>query len=214
MRPASLNPAGRPAPALTGNLTGFTLLEIIVVMSLFVVLTMVTGDFIVQGLRSTIFGYEQDEAIKNARRATDQMVKEIREAAPSAAGNYIFDTVATNTIRFYSNVDSDSLTERVRYYVASSSLYRGVVEATGSPSYNYPDADETVSRVAQYINNGSDPIFTYYDTDNNLIADPATNKIDIRLIHLRLKVNVTPERAPQDFDVETDIMVRNLKDNL
>lgn len=189
------------------------MIEIIVVMSLFVVMTLVIGDFLIQGLRSTIFGYEQDEAVKNARKAIDSFVKEIREAKTSAAGNYIFDTVATNTIKFYANVDSDTLTERIRYFIATSSLYRGVTKATGSP-LTYSDADETVSQVAKYINNQNIAIFTYYDTNNNLIADPTANKADIRLIHVLLKVNVTPGRAPLDYFAETDVQVRNLKDNL
>lgn len=192
---------------------GFTLLEILVVMSLFVVMMIMIGDFIVQGLRASIFGYDQDEAVKNARKTMEQLTREIRESASSAAGNYVFDTVATNTLKFYTNVDSDSLTERVRYFLDGSVLSRGVVKASGSP-LAYSDADETVSEVARYLNNEGTPIFTYYDTNNALIADPAANKNDIKLIHLLLKVNVTPARAPQDYFVETDIQVRNLKDNL
>ena len=37
---------------------------------------------------------------------------------------------------------------------------------------------------------------------------------EVRLINVILKINVTPLVAPNDYYVETDIQLRNLKDNL
>jgi Tfp pilus assembly protein FimT len=192
---------------------GFSLLEITVIMAIFVTMMIIGSDFVIQGLKSTTFGYEQDEAIQNSRRALNTMTEEIREAAPAANGDYLFNTVGTSTLIFYSNVDSDSYTEKIRYFVVGTYLHRGVTKATGSP-LSYPAGNETVTMVAKYLNNVTIPIFTYFDTDNDLIASASSSIAQIRLIHVSLKVNVTPDRAPNDYFVETDTQIRNLKDNL
>jgi hypothetical protein len=192
---------------------GFSLLEITVIMAIFVTMMIIGSDFVIQGLKSTTFGYEQDEAIQNSRRALNTMTEEIREAAPAANGDYLINTVGTSTLIFYSNVDSDSYTEKIRYFVVGTYLHRGVTKATGSP-LSYPAGNESVTLVAKYLNNGSLPIFAYYDTDNSLIASASSSIVAIRLIHVSLKINVTPNRAPNDYFVETDIQIRNLKDNL
>jgi len=193
--------------------SGFTLVEIMVVMTIFIFLIVVSSDFIIQGLRSTSFGYEQDAAVSNARKALDPLAKEIREAAPAANGNYTFASTTAQNLIFYSNVDTDSDTEKIRYYLTGSTLFRGVTKATGSP-LAYPSGNETVSKIADYINNQSAPVFSYYDTNNNLISNPTASTSAIRMIHLSLKINVTPAIAPGDYVVETDIQIRNLKDNL
>ena len=64
--------------------------------------------------------------------------------------------------------------------------------------------------IASYVNNQEEAIFTYYDNSYN-----ETGLINnVRLINIKLKINVTPERAPMDYTVETDVTLRNLKDNL
>jgi hypothetical protein len=63
--------------------------------------------------------------------------------------------------------------------------------------------------VADYVNNLSSPIFKYYDSDLN----ETTNINDVRSVGVSLKINVTPERAPYDYILESDVQLRNLKDN-
>jgi prepilin-type N-terminal cleavage/methylation domain-containing protein len=195
------------------SLTGFTLLEIIVVISIFLMLAIMSSDYIIQGFRTTAFGYEQDEAVQNGRKVINSLIKEIREAAQSDRGDYLLDAVEEQNFSFYSNIDSDNNTEKVRYFLDNGVLKRGVIEPAGDP-LDYLPADETVSEIAQYINNQAEPMFAYYDTNYNLIANPSANKHDIRLVKVFLKINVTPERAPNDYIIQMDIQIRNLKDNL
>lgn len=58
------------------------------------------------------------------------------------------------------------------------------------------------------------PMFTYYDKNNNILLDSNARLNDTTRIHLELIVNVNPERAPDDFTVETDVQLRNLRPNL
>ena len=192
--------------------SGFTLIEIIVVIMLLGFATSLFANFVVQGYKANLFGKEQDLAVQNGRKATEQVAEEIREASQSDRGNYILDVVAEQNLSFYSNIDDDADTEKVRYFLDNTIFKKGVIEPSGDPIVY--TGTELITDVSQYTNNQSEAIFTYYDTDNNIIADPTTNKNDIRLIHISLKINVTPEIAPQDYYVEMDAQIRNLKDNL
>ena len=193
--------------------SGFTLLEIIVVLAIFIILALISSDYITQGLRSITFGYEQDTAVQNARRVMNQIIEEIREASQSDLGDYLLATVEPQNFSFYSNIDDDLNVEKVRYFLDGGVFKKGLIEPSGSP-LEYLAGDEVVAEVAQDVNNQSEPIFRYYDTDNNIIADPPANIGGIRLINISLKINVTPEKAPQDYYVNADIQIRNLKDNL
>lgn len=193
--------------------SGFSLMEIMVVMSISLIFIFASADFIIQGLRSSTFIYEQDLAVQNARKAQDIMVKEIRKANRAENGEYLLDTVSPQTFTFYSDADSDGATEKVRYFLDGDILKKGLVRATGTP-IGYPAANEEISTLANYVNNQAEPIFYYYDKNNGLIANPPANKQSVRLIEISAKINVTPERAPKDFYVEADVQIRNLKDNL
>ena len=72
------------------------------------------------------------------------------------------------------------------------------------------DQPRSTTTIAQYMNNQDEPVFIYYDNNRAETAD-----IDsIRLINIQLRINVTPWRMPNDYYVETDVHLRNLKDNL
>jgi len=195
------------------NNRGMTIVELMVSISIFMVFMIASSEFIIRGLQSNVFGYEQEDAIANARRAAGVMVEELRRAANSARGDYLFETVATGTIVFYADTDDDGLTERIRYFADGINLKKGSIAPTGTPLV-YDQADEKISTFAIYLNNQSMPIFKYFDTNNDEIANPAANKTRIRLIRTTLKINVTPERAPADYFYTADIQIRNLKDNL
>jgi len=195
------------------NSKGFSLIEVMAVLTISVIFTMISSDFIAQGFRSSTFVYEQDMAVQSARKAQDIMVKEIRKANRAETGEYLLDTVLAQTFTFYSDIDSDGATEKVRYFLDNNILKKGVIRAVGSP-VSYPSGNEVFSILARYINNGANPIFLYYDKNNLLINNPALNKQEIRLIEISAKINVSPEKAPKDFNIEADVQIRNLKDNL
>ncbi|MEA2088897.1 MAG: type II secretion system protein [Patescibacteria group bacterium] len=192
--------------------SGFTLIEIIVVIMLLGFAVTLFTNFVVQGYKANLFGKEQDLAVQNGRKATEQIAEEIREATQSDRGDYSLDVVAEQNLSFYSNIDSDDDIEKVRYFLNGSIFKKGIIEPSGDPIVY--TGTESIIDVSKYINNQSEAIFIYYDTDNNVIADPTTNKNDIRLIRVSLKINVTPEIAPQDYYVEMNAQIRNLKDNL
>ncbi|NTU98758.1 prepilin-type N-terminal cleavage/methylation domain-containing protein [Candidatus Falkowbacteria bacterium] len=192
---------------------GFTFIEVMVTMAIFTLLTVMISEFLINGLRSNVFGYEQDAAVQNARQTANMIAKEVREAMTSVRGDYMINVVATNTITFFADVDNNGYAEKIRYFTQDANLKRGIISASGTP-LNYFANEEKVQTVATYLNNKSLHIFSYYDATSTPIANPTANKNRIRLIHILLKINVTPDRAPADYFYETDVQIRNLKDNL
>jgi hypothetical protein len=93
-----------------------------------------------------------------------------------------------------------------------------VVKPSGDPP-QYILADETINVISRYVRNGSLLFFTYYngdwptDTVNNPLPT-LTRLSDTKLMHVYLKINIDPSRLPDDFDLESDIQIRNLKINL
>ena len=141
------------------------------------------------------------------------MVNEIREGIRSEAGNYVIDTALQQTLTFYGDIDKDDNIEKISYFLENSILKRGVIKPSGDPVI-YNSDDEVITEVAYYVNNQSEPVFTYYDRNNSLIADANSSKTRIKLINISLKINVTPTITPNDYYVEMDAQLRNLKDNL
>ena len=170
------------------NKKGFTLIEILIAVSISVVLAIVVNRFIVQGYKSIIFSSEQEEAVGVARDALEIIVTEIRSANSSEQGAYALLNIEEQDFIFYGDVDNDGETEKVRYFLENSELKRVFTEP--GLLADYSEAGVT-STIASYINNQDDPIFIYYDSEHSEV-DAINN---IRLINVQLEVNVTPERA-------------------
>ncbi len=188
---------------------GYTLVEILVVVFIMMMALFVGADYIINGFRSTTFNIEQEDAIVNARNAVNIFTKEIRGANTSDNGSYTLDTIADQEFIFYSDINDDNSMEKVRYYLDSgdNELMKDVIAA--GPARDYSQAT-TTSIIARYINNQSEPIFTYYDSN----GATTTAIIDVRMIGISLKVNVTPSRAPNDYYIVANVTLRNLKSNL
>lgn len=187
--------------------SGFTLIELLIAISILLMAAALSSEFIIKGFKTTTFESEQETAIRNARRGMEIMVKELRGANNSEKGDYPLATIETNNLIYYSDIDDDNIMDKVRYFVDGSYLKKTVVAPDEDDEYS--GAGETII-ISNYLNNQAEPIFIYYD--NNYSQTASIN--NVRLINIKLKINVTPERAPEDYYVETDVHLRNLKDNL
>lgn len=199
--------------------TGFTLMEVLVVSAIFAIVTLVVAQYILQGYNVNRFSLEMSDATEYAKKGVEIMIKEIREASYADNGDYPIAQADSQSFTFYSDIDSDSAIEKVRYYLNGTNLIKGVIEPTGGPPVQYLSSDEATSTISQYLRNGADPIFYYYNGDypqdviNNPLPTPGAAN-NIRLIRLLLKINIDINRAPDDFSLEQFVNLRNLKDNL
>lgn len=197
---------------------GITLIETVIALGIFVIIVVTWNSIIIQSYRSAEFGRQQQDAIREAQNGIEMMTQELREASTGENGAYALDTADDNQIIFYSDIDKDIYTERVRYWIDGNALKKGITEPSGDP-LDYNLNDEQIKIISNFVNNGSLPLFTYYnenypyDTINNPLPAPA-RLIDTKLIHIFLRINIDPSKAPADFDVESDVQLRNLKTNL
>jgi type II secretory pathway pseudopilin PulG len=197
---------------------GFTLIETLVLVLVFSTAMGAVTSFVYYIYRSSDYDFQQSQAIRNARQGVETMIKEIREAQPADDGSYTLEKADDQEFIFYSDIDKDANVERVRYFLDGSVFKKGVVEPTGLPPVYNLDTEQ-VSILSSYVCNEEGSIFTYYDGDwpgdeiNNPLPTPTRLK-ETKLIHVYLKINVDPERPPTDFELESDVQIRNLKNNL
>jgi prepilin-type N-terminal cleavage/methylation domain-containing protein len=324
--------------------TGFTLIEMLVTMAIFILAIGAVAGFVIMVYRGHAYTFQQSAAINEAKKGVEAMVKELREAKMGDDGSYILEKAEDYEIVFYSDIDKDGATERVRYFIYESSslagdcvtyssggscdvnfpnfssgtidsaevevcvegdlnsgneyveifadgdylgtlcragcdqcaglwqgcttfdvtsqaadgsisftadasaavggrfggfcdwqeenhsmkarfilswteaatsqnvsLRKGVIEPTGYP-IQYPQEQEEISILSRYIRNQL-PIFRYFDGDGQELAAPARLE-ETKLIRVYLVINVNPNRPPQDFELESNVQIRNLKTNL
>jgi prepilin-type N-terminal cleavage/methylation domain-containing protein len=324
--------------------TGFTLIEMLVTMAIFVIALGAITAFVITSYRSYAYTFQQATAINEAKRGIGTMVKEIREAKTGDNGSYVIEKAEDYEMIFYSDIDKDGDTERVRYFIYESNsltgdcvayssggscdvdfsnfsegtidsaqieacvegdlnsgneyveifadgdylgtlcqagcdqcagiwqgctnfdvtnqaadgsilftadgssavgswgggfcdwqeenhsmkakfdfswtetetnqsviLRKGVIQPTGYP-IEYPPENEEITVLSQYIRNQL-PIFRYFDGNGNELEAPARLE-DAKLMRVYLIINVNPERAPHDFELESNVQIRNLKTNL
>lgn len=191
----------------TQNKKGYSLMELVIVISIFIVLMIVGSDYIVRGFKSIAFENEQTSAIAQARKSINIMATEVRKIRMSDKGDYPVSSTTPQFFSFYADIDNDLSAEKVTYFASSSKLYKTVSQPGALLDYT---GTTTTSELADFLNNQTEPIFSYYNASNTVTA--LINQI--RLVNINLKINVTPEIAPNDYYVETDVNLRNLKDNL
>lgn len=93
---------------------------------------------------------------------------------------------------------------------------KGVINPASSP-IQYPPENEEISIISEYVRNAP-PIFEYFYFDENQnqfvkIEDYPAKLLDTKLMKVFLVVNVDPNRPPDDFELESYVQLRNLKES-
>lgn len=201
------------------NQQGITLIELIIVVAILGMLAASISFFITQGFQIQTYSFELASSLNEARTGVETMVKEIRETQIADNGAFPIFLADDNTFIFYGDIDKDAAVERVRYFLSGTDFKKGIIEPTQNP-ITYLEQNEVITTITRYVqNDASTPVFTYYD--NNWPTDTANNPLPtpadvtkVSLIHVFLKINVNPSRAPTNFNLESDVHIRNLKHNL
>lgn len=191
---------------------GFTLVEVIVVTSLFTILSAVLLESIVRFYSINSYTISQSAEVDSARRGMELIVRDLREMTFADNGTYPLAVMGTSTIGFYSDIDRDNSVEYVRYVLTGTTLRKYVYNATGTPlSYSTTTPDETIS-VSANVRNIAQATSTFKFFDDNHILSSATSTVtDIRYIEVQLIVNVDPARSPGEFTIRSSAAPRNLK---
>lgn len=99
---------------------GFTLIETLVAIAIFVLAMGAVSAAIMTAYGTQSQARDQSRAINQARRGIRIMVQEIRKASPGEDGSYPLEKAGDKELIFYSDVDRDSRTEKVRYFLGSA----------------------------------------------------------------------------------------------
>ncbi len=196
---------------------GLTLVEVLVAMA---ILTLI--GFSITAFERDIFSFNSFiQSDLNAqiagRKAITRMVSEMREMSPSSLGSYPIAAAATSTITFYSDIDTDSAKEQIRYYVSGTNIMKSVINPTGSPLV-YNSGSAVVTTVASSVANGtSTPIFEYYDTNYSGTTTPLSTPVNIasiKLVKINILIEAKSSRGIIPLNLTSQVTLRNLKDNL
>jgi len=194
---------------------GFTLVEVLVTAGILAVVGTLLGVFAVTGFKSWDQNRAQVEVQESARSALSRLTKYLREAQVSENGSYPIAAATAQSLTFYSNVDADVNREQIRVFLQSQQLKIGITDPVGSPA-TYPVANESVSVLTNYVQNGAAAVFEYFD-ENFTGSQAAMNPINIqniRLVRLILILDADPAEPPLPVTMQTNVALRNLKDNL
>ena len=187
---------------------GFTFVEAIMAVVIFGLLMGAVAGLIVISYQTESYTWQQSEAIYEARKGVEVMLREIRGGDFGEDGNYVIYTADNYEFGFHSDIDSDGEIEKVRYFLEGTDFKKGVIEAQGIPPA-YPTSSEEIITISHYVRN-SPPIFRYFDKDGQELPPPARKK-DTKLIELFLVINIRPDRPPQDFELKAKAQLRNFK---
>ena len=101
------------------NKSGFTLVETLVTIFITSNIMVVIFGSITIFYRTQSFTWDQSVAVEEARRGIKIMAREIREAKDGDDGSYSIEKADDKEFIFYSDIDKDGATEKVRYYIGS-----------------------------------------------------------------------------------------------
>ncbi len=200
------------------NTSAFTLIEVVVSGSI-----LVTFGLAILGLQYVI-GKTQITAlgsfisVSEGNAAVSGLVRELRTGRPGDNGAYPLEFAGENEIIFFSDVDFDGQTERVRYFLEGTNLTKTVFEPVGFP-VTYPETQSKTKIVSEYVRNAGVPIFYYYnsnwpqDTQNNPLPPPV-ELLEVKMVRVLLIINPYTNQPRKDYVLESFANIRMLKVNL
>ncbi len=156
-------------------------------------------------------------AQEDLRRVLKTASAEIRSMSQPVSGVHVIETAGTSSLSFYTNIDSDSAIEKVRYFLSGTTLKKGVINPTGTPATTYSAGNEILTTIANNLMMGTTTIFEYYDTNYDGTTAPLSqpvNILNIRLVKINIIIDDNPLKSPAPLYMTTQVSIRNLKDNL
>ncbi len=197
---------------------GFTLLEMIIVISIFTILGLAIANFGRDIFWQNLVVSKTLVAESETKLALARLVSELRRAQTASTGSYPLELVSPTEITFYSDIDNNGAREKMHYWLNGQTLKRGITRPTGQP-YTYDPNTEVVGTAVNDIANASSTIFSYYNKnyDGTASSTPLSwpvNVNEVRLIKIELSVDANPNQSPLPLFLSSQVMLRNLKDNL
>lgn len=181
--------------------SGFTLVELLVVMALMLVVGGVVLNGIVSGLRASERGRQRVVALTDLERAVERMARDLRFADPVDAASATSMTV---------NVLRDNAGAQVRHRVTYTVAGGAISESRAV--YNPPSAAAPASTTTRTVIDDLDAattVFSFAKADGQAWNAGTDALSDLAEIQLDLRREL-PDQDP--IQVETSVFVRNVDD--
>ncbi len=199
--------------------SGFSVFEVLIVAALGAGIIFAISNFVIgtAGFQDVVT--QNLDARQDVEQTLQQFTTDVRSIGQSELGAYPIESATTSSLVFFSDIDLDGITERVRFFLATSTgvtttVYRGTIEPTGTPAV-YSLASEIVAPAVRNVVSSSLPLFEYFDAAFIGSQSPMTLPVvlqNIRLIRINLSIDVGP-RAPKPIFYSRTANIRNLRSN-
>jgi len=195
---------------------GVTLLEVLLVVMISASLIFVVGSF--RNNLDTLQNFVGQKL--QSRQDIDQTIQiietEIRSSGPSSLGAYAIESAGTSSFAFFSDIDKDGLFERVRYFLSTSTVQRGIIKPAGNPLVYATSSEVITTAVASVIPSTSTPLFAYYDASYTGTQSAMAYPLDvtaIRVVKFSVYADIKASSSPKAEFFTTTVTVRNLRSN-
>ncbi len=189
---------------------GLTFIEMIVTLGMFVLIMAVITNSILFFYRANSSSLEQAIQVETARRGIELFVRDVREATYGDDGAFPLQAIATSSMTFYSDTDTDGAIERIRYSLSGKTLYRNVTEPTGSPAaYTGGGVTTTVSDYVRNFDEDSS-VFRYYNASSTEVAVSGSVS-SIVSVTIKLVVDIVQKHTPGTYTLTESATIRNLR---
>jgi len=194
-----------------------TLVEVFIALAIFVAVMIAIATF-----ESNVFSYKNSISNSFSTALSSQnilktMLVEIRESAPGANGAFPVVTAGSTTLSFFSDPDNDNTEEQVTYSLIGTTLYKAVINPTGTPP-TYSVANQSTTTLLTGVRNGTaTPVFQYFDANYSGTSTPLSQPVTTTAVHLvriNLTLDIDPNRSPNAVTYSVQAGLRNLKTNL
>ncbi|NTW26954.1 MAG: prepilin-type N-terminal cleavage/methylation domain-containing protein [Candidatus Moranbacteria bacterium] len=200
-------------------ISGFTLVETLVALAIFTLGIAATVLVFSKTIKNKAYALEMGKSSFVVSRSMGDLIGYLRRVRQSDAGAYPIVTANSNELVVYSDYDKDGKTERLRISLSGGKVYLEIRRpSTTFPKTYAADYESPIELAKQIVNDSiNDPMFSYYnkdypaDTINNPVDVPA-DVSQIRLIKIFLKINIDPNRAPDNIQQQSFVELRNLND--
>ncbi len=201
------------------NRKGLTLIETVMAIAIFAIGMEGFTILFSRAWQSNAYTLEMGQSSMAVSQGVNSLVDYLRSARQADDGSYAIKSANDNDVVVYSDYDRDGVTERIHIYKNGQNILMGITHPTTTMPKSYPNSDQQTVTIAQRIvNTNAEPIFYYYD--RNYAGSPAqlplttpANVADIRLMKIHLKININPNRAPDNIEMQTFVEMRNLGDH-
>jgi Tfp pilus assembly protein PilV len=193
-----------------------TIVETLVAIAIFAIGIEGFALLFMRAWQSNSYTLEMGQSAMAVSQGVNKITGYIRGASQSDNGSYPVKSANDNDLILYSDYDKDDVIERLHFYKSGQSVLMGVREPTGTMPITYASGDESIITIASHIiNDANNPIFEYYnqdypgDTTNNPMTTPASVSA-VRMVKIHLYININPNRAPDNIEMQTFVELRNL----